>query len=100
MVTGVLATLALVGASAAGWWLWHHGSAAPAKSPTLAPPAQVGKPIKEDQLNVITLTREAQDRLRVRTGQITQQPMPARRLYGGEVMVPPGQAIVVSAPLG
>jgi hypothetical protein len=98
ILTGVLATLATLGSAVGAWWLVTHP--ATGEKPSRPPPhATVGRLVKEDQFNTITLTAEAQKRLAVQTGKIEQRSVRRRRLYGGEVTVPPGQTIVVSAPL-
>ena len=66
---------------------------------TPSAPATVANPIKEDQLNTITLTAEAVQRLALRTAQVERKPMRRTRIYGGEVCVPVGQSILVSAPV-
>ena len=63
------------------------------------PPAAVAKPLKEEQLNTITLTAEAVQRLALRITQVERKPMPRARTYGGEVSIPVGQSILVSAPV-
>lgn len=69
------------------------------KSTPALPPASMGKTLKEEDINVITLTPEAVDRLALTTAPVERRPMERKRGYGGEVMVPPGQAITVAAPL-
>lgn len=61
-------------------------------------PAQV-KPLPEDQFNVVQLTPEAVQRLGIRTAPIQRQPMKRTRLFGGDVLIPPGHTILVAAPL-
>jgi biotin carboxyl carrier protein len=93
------AFLLLVGA-AVGWWvltLPPAGSAKPAKPPL---PATVKETFKEDQANVVVLTPKALEQLNLKTAPVQYKKAPRSRVYGGEVMVPPGQTIVVSAPLG
>jgi len=64
------------------------------------PPAKVSKVLKEAQINVITLTQDAVDRLAIRTAQVKREPVRMTRMYGGEITIPIGRAIIVSAPLG
>lgn len=93
------AFLMLVGAAVA-WWvltLPPAGSAKPSKPPL---PATVTKTFDESQANVVTLTAEAVQRLNLKTAKVTRKSLPQRRFYGGEVTVPAGQTILVSAPLG
>lgn len=63
------------------------------------PPAAVAKPLKEEQLNTITLTAEAVQRLALSTAQVQRKAMRRTRIYGGEVSIPVGQSILVSAPV-
>jgi len=70
-----------------------------ATSPTKAtPPAKVAHPGDESALNTITLTEEAEQRLAIELAEVERHEVPRRRTLGGEVVVPPGQSIVVSAP--
>ena len=61
--------------------------------------ATVAKPVKEEQLNTITLSPEAVARLALKTGLIERRPMPQSRFYGGEVVIPAGRTAIVSAPI-
>src|SRR4051794_2863421 len=63
------------------------------------PPAAVTKVLKEDEVNTITLQAEAVEKLGVQTGVIERKPTPRARQYGGEVIVPVGKSVIVSAPL-
>jgi len=94
-ISGIVATLILVGA---GWWIMRPPREV-AKIDGPPPPASVTKIAKEDQFNLITLTVEAEKRLAIQTGVVERKPMKRTRTYGGEVMIPPGHAIIVSAPL-
>jgi RND family efflux transporter MFP subunit len=67
------------------------------KSP---PPATVAKPASESQLATITLTPEAEERVGIELAEVQRKPVHRRRTLGGMVAFPPGQTIVVSAPLG
>ena len=98
VLTGIAA--ALVGVAMAGgtWWLL----APPAKHDATksgAASAIVAKPVKEDQLNTITLSAEAVARLDLKTGLIERRPMTQSRFYGGEVVIPAGRTALVSAPI-
>ena len=97
VLTGMAATLVCVAAGWLTWWLLapHKEEKAAAK----AAPANVAKPIKEEQLNTIALSPEAVARLALAIGQVEQRPMPQTRFYGGEIVIPPGQAVIVSAPI-
>jgi hypothetical protein len=50
-------------------------------------------------LHRLTLTPAAIERLALKSAKIERKPMQRQRLYGGEVIVPVGQAIVVCAPI-
>ncbi len=99
LLRGFPAILVCVSAAGAAWWLLTAGTPE-AKRPTQAPaPASVPKPLKEDQINVITLSPEAAERLALRTAPVERKPVRRTRVYGGEVTIPAGRVIVVSAPL-
>lgn len=99
VLTGVVAALLVAGAGGAGWWL-IYGPPAGAGKPAPPPiPADVPKVFKENEAVGITLTPDAEARLAIRTGLVERKAVGRVRVYGGEVTVPPGQAVVVSAPL-
>jgi RND family efflux transporter MFP subunit len=85
-VLPILAVTLLAGCKGA-----DESASAPAK-----PPATVEKLPSEEGLYQITLTPQAAARFT--TGKVTQPTLPRRRTLGGEVIVPPGKAIVVAAP--
>ncbi len=92
--------LALAGAvGAAAWWLvvTKPGATKPDKPPA---PATVAKVVKEDDLNTVTLTEDAEKRIGLTVGAVEKKPVRRVRVYGGEVTVPVGRAIPVAAPLG
>jgi len=62
-------------------------------------PATVAKPVKEAELNVITLTPEAVTRLDLKTATVTREQRARTRTFPGEVMPPPGRSVIVTAPL-
>jgi len=99
LLTGILVA-ALAGAvGTASWWI--ATARGPEIKPTKPEPAaKVVKAVKEDELNTIILKPEAENRLGVHTGVIERKPIHRTRMYGGEVMVPVGHSIIVSAPLG
>lgn len=100
LLTGIVATLLVVGVAAMAlkaWLLQPPGGAKPA--PGGAPPAEVAAPVKEEQLNTIVLTSEAVARLDLQTAAVERKPMTRSRAYGGEVVVPAGRTILVAAPL-
>jgi membrane fusion protein, heavy metal efflux system len=70
---------------------------APAKP---AAPAKVAHAAKETDLNTIELTPEAEERLGIETAAVERREIRRRRTYGGEVVLPTGASITVSAPFG
>jgi cobalt-zinc-cadmium efflux system membrane fusion protein len=85
-----------------GWSLLLAGceqgsKAAVAKSPA---PSKVATPVKEDSLNTITLTPEAEQRLGIQFAAVEMKPVQQIRTYGGEVALPTGASVIVSAPVG
>ncbi len=99
VLTGVLFTLLVVGGGVGVWWFVGPKPLPSANSPPASAPATVAKPLKEDQINTITLTPEAIARLALGTGLVERKAIRRARVYGGEVTIPPGQAITVSSPL-
>ena len=99
VVTGAVAVLLLAAAAGAGWRLWAAPPAASEKHTPPPLPADVPKPFKEDAAAGVTLTPDGEARLAVQVAPVERRPVPRVRVYGGEVTVPPGQAVVVSAPL-
>ena len=81
------------------WWVATHGTSAGKHTPP-APPANVTQVLKEDAINTITLQPEAVAKLGLETSEVVRKSMPRARQYGGEVMVPMGKSVIVSAPLG
>lgn len=71
--------------------------AAPAKA---APPAKVGHTAKEGDLNTIELTPQAEERLGIKTVAVERKAVRRQRTYGGELVLPTGASIIVSAPVG
>ena len=100
LLTGIGATLLAVGAAAAGWYFIaaKPGEAAKAAPPPPIP-ASVPKPFKEDQATTFTLTADGEARLAIEFGVVEPKPVRRQREYGGEVVVPPGRSVIVSAPL-
>jgi RND family efflux transporter MFP subunit len=66
-----------------------------------APPATVATAIQEGALTTIELSKESEARLKLLTGlaSVERKPAPRLRTVSGEVVLPPGQTIIVSAPL-
>lgn len=71
-------------------------SASPAAKP--ASPATVAKLPGESDLVVVTLKPEAEGRLKIATAKIERKPISRVLTMGGDVIVPPGKASIVSAP--
>lgn len=63
------------------------------------PPAEVAQPVKEQDLATVTLTEQAAERLGIVTAKVERKKVARVRVLSGEVIVPPGRTIVVSAPL-
>ncbi len=67
------------------------------------PPAvhasEVDHPVLETTLPVVRLTPEAVTRLGVETTEVQRSAFPMSRLVGGEVVVPSGRAVLVTAPV-
>ncbi|MFZ5443906.1 MAG: efflux RND transporter periplasmic adaptor subunit [Myxococcota bacterium] len=66
---------------------------------THVPAAQVSHPIAEADLPTVRLSPAAVARLKLETTQVKSEPVPRARLVGGEVVVPPGRTVVVTAPV-
>jgi multidrug efflux pump subunit AcrA (membrane-fusion protein) len=71
-----------------------------ANSDKPTPPAKVTGAVKEDQLNRVELTEQAEERLGVKLAAVEKRRFPQLRTYGAEVMLPTGASIIVSAPIG
>lgn len=63
------------------------------------PPAKVDRPVKEIDLNTITLTEEAERRLGIKVEAIEKRAIERARTLGGEAVVPLGAKVIVSAPV-
>lgn len=91
-----LALAAAVGACA--WWLvTNKPIQAKAEKPAAA--ATVAKVVKEDDLNTVGLTEEAERRLGLKIVHVEKKSVRRVRVYGGEVTIPFGRAILVHSPL-
>jgi len=75
----------------------EHSSAGAAKKSEA--PANVPNIPKEEQLNMFTLTPAAERRLGIETAALEKRPTVRMRMYGGEVVLPTGASLVVTAPL-
>lgn len=73
------------------------GSTAPAPAPPAA--AHVEHPVAEADLTSVTLSPEAEKRLAIQTVPVTIEQVAGTRTVGGEVVVPPGRAVTVTAPV-
>jgi RND family efflux transporter MFP subunit len=62
-------------------------------------PAAVANPVSESSLSTITLTPEAEKRLGIAVVTARVESVSKTRSVGGEVIVPPGRAVTVSAPM-
>src|SRR5687767_3531641 len=100
VLTGFIASLLLVGIAAGAWWLINSERPSDLKSDKPAPAASVAKLVKEEDLNTVTLTAEAEQRLGIVVAKVERTAMPRARVFGGEVTVPPGRTVLVAAPLG
>ncbi len=63
------------------------------------PPVKVTGTPKEAELNIITLSAEAEKRLGVLTAEVVRKAVPKTATYAGEVMIATGKLIAVSSPL-
>lgn len=64
-----------------------------------ATPAAVSHRVAEGALTTVTLTPAAEARLDIRTAPVARRTMKLTREVGGELLAPPGQAAMVTAPL-
>ncbi len=62
-------------------------------------PAHVEHHVNEQDLNRITLTEQAEQRLGIQLAETVLTEIQRRRTVGGEVLLPPGQTITISAPI-
>ncbi len=78
------------------------GGCGPKSTPathTSPSPAKVEKLPLEVEIARITLTEAAQKRLGITLAPVTRERVTRRRVFGGEVMIPSGKSIIVSAPV-
>lgn len=99
IVTGFLLALLLAGGGYVGWRLLATQPKSADKSLPPAIPATVRNPLKEELVNTIILTAEADQRLALQTASVERKQIRRTRTYGGEAFVPPGQSVIVSSPL-
>ncbi len=69
------------------------------QSPPKTDPAHVDHHVDESNLNKITLTARAEQRLGIELAEILLQELQRKRTVGGAVILPPGKSIIVSAPI-
>jgi cobalt-zinc-cadmium efflux system membrane fusion protein len=94
-----LLTLAVTAAVSLGAWKIATQKPSTTKSEKHDAPASVAKVVKEDELNTITLTQEAEQKIGIQVGAVESKPVGRVRVYGGEVTIPAGRAIPVASPL-
>src|SRR3954471_8895578 len=92
LLPGVLTTALAAGAVGAGWWLYAAPAKEATKPATPGIPATVPKPFKEDQAATVVLTPEAEAKLAVKLAKVERKSVPRARVFGGEVVVPPGKS--------
>jgi len=93
----LVATLTIVGSAIAFWILYITNQ----KKPEIAkpvPPAMQTKSVNESDLNIVTLTPEAEKRLAITTEKLTAKKIERVRTLGGEIVLPAGRSVTVSAP--
>jgi hypothetical protein len=64
-----------------------------------AAPATVAHPVQESELATVTLTQEAANRLGIKVVPIERRSVERVHTLGGEVMIPPGRALGITAPV-
>ena len=83
--------------------LFLHGCASRAPSPTPSkktePPAHVTAPKKEAELTSVVLTRDAVRRLGIETASVENRTIANERRILGDLVLPPGKSLVVTAPV-
>ncbi|HWB00652.1 MAG TPA: efflux RND transporter periplasmic adaptor subunit [Pirellulales bacterium] len=89
-ITSAVACLVAVGCSK---------KASEAPKPASPPPAKVAHIASEEQVNTIALTPQAEERLGISIAKVERRTMARKRIYGGEVTLPPGATIIISAPV-
>ena len=96
----IVLTIAISVAVGAGAWKLYDSTTTDKKAEKPPAAATVAKPVKEDDFNTVVLTEAAESRLGLKTGAVEKKAVRRSRIYGGEVTIPVGKTIVVSAPLG
>src|SRR6187402_644107 len=94
LISGILATIAVGGLLALAWTAFSNRTKKSDAAKT--GPAAI---LKEEDILNITLTPDAEKRLGIEIGKVKEGNVPRTRTFGGDVTTPPGQAILVAAPL-
>jgi membrane fusion protein, heavy metal efflux system len=81
-------------------FLFFAGACTPAKAPATSVPAAKLERTTLEGLVSITLREDAQAALGLELGAVEKGLKPAQLIVGGEVMVPAGRELVLSAPVG
>lgn len=98
VASAILTLTFAVAVGFAAWWLvTNKPVVAPADKPT--PAASVGKVVKDEDFNTVTLTEEAEKRIGLTVAAVERKSSRRKRVYGGEIAVPAGRSILVAAPL-
>lgn len=63
------------------------------------PASSMSNPVKESELNTITLTEKAVQRLGIQTEAISGEQVGNSRLFSGEIIAIPGQTLTMTAPV-
>ena len=96
VLTGLVVGALIVVAAMA---VWQWSSPKPTDKAKAEPPATVTKTLKEDDVNTIKLTESAMQRLAIQVAAVRSEKVQRSRVYGGEVMVKPGQTVETGDPL-
>lgn len=99
VVTGIVLTVVVLATASGVYWLALSKPAAAAKAPPAAPPAEVTKPLKEDQIATIKLPPESMRGLALAMGVVETKPIRRLHVYSGEIAIPAGKTVIFSAPL-
>ncbi|MGB8193291.1 MAG: efflux RND transporter periplasmic adaptor subunit, partial [Chitinophagaceae bacterium] len=62
-------------------------------------PSKQSNPVKESELNQITLTDKAVERLGIQTAEVVSTSVTNSRMFSGEIVAVPGKTITVTAPV-
>jgi len=99
LLSAVAIVAILAGASVVAWWVVETRPQ-PQKDGKAATPSVLVHKVAEAEMGLIRLSEEAEDHLGPETAPVEMQSVRRVRTYGGEVTVPAGRTITVSAPLG